>query len=92
MTRRDLKAKCTELHCRCYECPYERYTGCVVKHSGKHLVPSEYPDSILDDEVHMVSNKFYEAYAITLIIIIMLAGALAAGVTLGNWLWEVMMP
>ena len=93
MTRRDLKAECVK-HSRCTECTFIDYTGCIVKCNGKRglLMPREYPDDILDDEVHMVTNKFYEAYAIAIIIVIMLAGALAVGSMLGNWLWEVMMP
>lgn len=88
MTRRELKAKCTELHCRCYECPYNDYTGCVVKRGRKYLVPSEYPDDILDQEVKLKSNSFFYAYMYVMLLIV----AVAAGAVLGNWLWEVIAP
>lgn len=94
MTRRDLKDTCAQRHAQglaCRGCDYQHYVGCVVKVPSKRLLPREYPDDILDDEVHLVSSKAYEALAMAALIIEIGLLALLLGLMLGDWLWEVLM-
>ena len=52
MTKRELKELCLS-HDNCAECAahYDARIACAVRIGNHNVVPEDYPDSILDEEV-----------------------------------------
>ncbi len=51
MTKRELKEMC-ERHDNCSQCPaHDAGIACAVRIGNRGVIPAEYPDDILDEEV-----------------------------------------